>query len=73
MTTDRSTGELIIAGTRFRPGYFQLPLTETDSTFLATFADSTGVAYRATDANGDGITDYEVITSTGKQLVFGLQ
>jgi hypothetical protein len=73
ITTDRSTGIMTIAGAQFRPDYFVLPLTADDSAFLAVYADSAGVAYRAVDANGDGITDYEVITSTGKQIVYGLQ
>lgn len=64
---------MTIAGTKFRPDYFVLPLTADNSTFLSVYGDSAVVAYRAVDANGDGITDYEVITSTGKQIVYGLQ
>ncbi len=71
VTTDRSTGVIQIAGFNFKPDYFQLPLTTVDSTYLDANKDSAGVAYRALNANGDGVTDYQVITSTGTQIVYG--
>lgn len=69
---DRLTGGINIGGFNFRPDFFQTPLDTAASTYLTENADSSGVAYRTTDANGDGRTDYQILTATGIQTVYGL-
>ena len=69
---DRVTGGLTIGGFNFRPDFFLIPLTTDDAIYLTTNADTSGVAYRAVDANGDGRTDYQVLTASGVQTVYGL-
>ena len=60
--TDRSTGVIITDRARFRPDYFSRPATSFEILFLNSNADASGVAYIPTDANGDGIEDFIVIT-----------
>ena len=60
--TDRSTGVIITDRARFRPDYFSKPATSFEILFLNSNADASGVAYIPTDANGDGIEDFIVIT-----------
>ena len=60
--TDRSTGVITVIGIRFRPDYISRPATSSEILFLNSNADPSGVAYFPTDANGDGITDFNVIT-----------
>ena len=60
--TDRSTGIIITDRARFRPDYFSRPATSFEILFLNGNADEFGVAYIPTDANGDGIEDFIVIT-----------
>ena len=62
METDRSTGVISIDGLRFRADYISWPATSFEIMFLNDNADEFGVAYIPTDANGDGITDFKVIT-----------
>lgn len=69
---DRVTGGINIAGFSFRPDYFLTPLSTDDALYLTSNADTSGVAYRAVDANGDGTTDYQVLTANGVQTVYGL-
>ena len=76
MQTDRSTGVISINGARFRADYISWPATSFEILFWSRNADASGVAYMPTDANGDGITDYIVITringvATG-QIVYEL-
>ncbi len=72
VSTNTSDGTIQIDGFNFRPDYFLTPLAVLDSIFLANNADANGVAYRAVDANGDGVTDYQVLTVDGLQTVYGL-
>ena len=60
--TDRSTGVIITDRARFRPDYFSRPATSFEILFLNSNADASGMAYIPTDANGDGIEDFIVIT-----------
>ena len=60
--TDRSSGVIITDRARFRPDYFSRPATSFEILFLNGNADEFGVAYIPTDANGDGIEDFIVIT-----------
>ncbi len=70
--TDRNTGALTIGNTgRFKPSFFVTPLSTADQAFL-TQNGTNGFAFRALDANGDGRMDYEVISSTGVQLVYAM-
>ena len=63
METDRSTGVISIDnGSRFRADYISWPATSFEILFLNGNADEFGVAYIPTDANGDGIEDFIVIT-----------
>ena len=72
IVTDRNTGVLHISGTRLRPSYYVTTPTSADLSFHATNKDKFGIAYRGSDLNGDGRMDYEVITATSKQIVYGL-
>lgn len=72
ITTDRSTGIIDIDGAQFRPSFYVFPLSTEDQAYLDANGDAEGVAYRSGDVNGDGFTDYEVVTSAGVQLVYGL-
>ena len=60
--TDRSSGVIITDRARFRPDYFSRPATSFEILFLNSNVDESGVAYIPTDANGDGIEDFIVIT-----------
>lgn len=71
VTTNRENGTIQIDSFNFKPDYFQMPLTSADNSFLSANKDSSGVAYRAVNANNDGIMDYEIVTATGKQIVYG--
>ena len=60
--TDRSTGVITVIGIRLRADYLSRPATSSEMQFLDSNADASGVAYSTTDANGDGITDFIVMT-----------
>jgi len=64
METDRSTGVISIdnGSRRYRADYISWPATSFEILFLNGNADEFGVAYIPTDANGDGIEDFKVIT-----------
>ena len=70
-SVDPSTGVITIGSFSFKPSYFVEPLTASESIFLGANDDASGVAYQTLDANGDGITDYQVLTVNGKQVVYG--
>ena len=76
--TSRSTGVVTVIDeetnsvSEFRPDYFVTPLTDTDQSFLDVNADETGIAYRAIDVNGDGVLDFEAVSSSGVQVIYGL-
>jgi len=70
--TDRDTGIVTISNVgRFKPSFFVSPLNAADQAFLDANQNADGVAFRATDANGDGRMDYEFLSSTGVQLFYG--
>ncbi len=70
---NRSTGVITIATVgRFKPSFFVTPLKTADQTFL-TQNGSGGIALRNRDANGDGKTDIEIVSSTGVQVLFAVQ
>ena len=62
METDRSTGVITINGYRFKAGYNSWPATSFEILYWNSSADAFGVAYIPTDANGDGVTDFNVVT-----------
>lgn len=73
VSTDRNTGIITINTVgKFKPSFFVTPLTAADSTYLTANKNSDGIAFRATNANGDGKMDYEIISADGKQLMYGL-
>ncbi|MDF1622628.1 MAG: hypothetical protein P1V33_04050 [Pseudohongiella nitratireducens] len=71
-SADRNSGTMSVGGSTVRPDYFVQALNSTDRAFLDQNADASGVAYRQLDANGDGVTDYEVLSASGKQIVYGV-
>ena len=71
-SADRNSGTMNVGGSTVRPDYFVQSLNSTDRAFLDQNADALGVAYRQFDANGDGMTDYEVLSASGKQIVYGV-
>ncbi|MDO9318845.1 MAG: hypothetical protein Q7V56_11680 [Gammaproteobacteria bacterium] len=73
VTTDRNTGTVRVgtAGS-FKPGFFVKALTDADTTFLNANKNADGVAFRAKESNGDGKMDYEFITASGVQILYGM-
>ncbi len=72
-STNKDTGIVTLAGVgQFKPSYFVNSLSEADTTYLNVTKNSEGIAFRVKDANGDGKMDYEVISSSGVQILFGL-
>ncbi len=70
--TDRNTGAITIGTVgRFKPSFFVNPLTTADQTYL-TQVGTNGFAFRSRDVNGDGRADYEVISSTGVQILYAM-
>lgn len=72
-TTDRNSGTVTIANVgKFKPSFFVKALTDADSTYLTANKNADGVAFRAKESNGDGKMDYEFISSTGVQVLYGM-
>jgi hypothetical protein len=72
VSVDRNTGIMTVNGAPFRPSYFIEPLEDSTQAFWNENKDAKGLAYRMRDLNGDGRSDYEVISTTGVQAVYGL-
>ncbi len=71
--TNRDTGVVTIANVgRFKPSFFVNPLSAADQAFFDRVKNADGVAFRARDVNGDTIVDYEVLTATGSQVLYGV-
>ncbi len=71
--TNRDTGVISIANIgRFKPSFFVNPLNGADIAYLDREKNADGVAFRARDVNGDTIVDYEVLTATGVQVLYGV-
>lgn len=69
--TDRTTGVVTVEGMRFRPSFYVTPLDVQTRAFLAANKDAKGLAYRGIgDANGDGVSDIEVISELGVQVAY---
>ena len=72
-TTDRNTGIVTIPNIgNFKPSFFVTPLSLNDTAYYNATKNADGIAFRALDANGDGKTDYEIISATGVQTMYGL-
>lgn len=72
VSTNRNTGIVTIATVgSFKPSFFVTPLSVNDTAYYNTNKNAEGIAFRAKDANGDGKTDYEVISADGIQLMYG--
>ena len=68
---ETNNGIVTVSGQHFRPSYFvTMPDAETVA-FWMQHKDSHGLAYRAVQANADGIRDIEVLTEDGVQVVYG--
>ena len=73
LRTNRDTGIISIDTVgNFRPSFFVTPLSVNDTAYYNATKNADGIAFRASDANGDGKTDYEIISATGVQIMYGL-
>ena len=71
-STNRNTGVITIKTVgSFKPSFFVTPLSLTDTTFYNANKNADGIAFRASDKNGDGKTDYEVLSADGVQVLYG--
>jgi len=74
LTTDRNTGIITIDTVgRFKPSFFTMPLNAADQAYLTANPGNGGMAFKATDVNGDGVTDYQVIYAAGTQMLYGVK
>lgn len=72
-STDRNTGIVTIPTVgSFKPSFFVTQRTLNDTAFYDANKNAEGIAFRATDANGDGKTDYAMISATGVQVMYAL-
>ena len=73
-TTNRNTGVITISGGvgQLKPSFFTSTPTAAELEYHATAKDSLGIATQSTDVNGDGLTDYKVITSDKVQVLYGV-
>ena len=71
-STNRNTGVITIKTVgSFKPSFFVTPLSLTDTTYYNANKNADGIAFRASDKNGDGKTDYEVLSADGVQVLYG--
>lgn len=71
-STNRNTGVITIKTVgSFKPSFFVTPLSLTDTTYYNAIKNADGIAFRASDKNGDGKTDYEVLSADGVQILYG--
>jgi hypothetical protein len=70
---NRNNGVISAAGASFRPSYFVRALDASTREFWLARRDTSGLAYRGADLNGDGTSDIEVISATGVQVVYRLR
>lgn len=72
ITTARDSGVINVSGIgSFKPSFFSNALTINDQALLTSSAVN-GFAFRSSDVNGDGKLDFEVIHSSGVQVLYGL-
>lgn len=71
ITTDRNSGIITVENTgSFKPSFFSNALTLNDQAFLNANAVD-GFAFRTSDINGDGKIDFEILHSSGVQVLYG--
>ncbi len=68
---DRNHGVLTINGKTWRPSYFVEALNDETSGYLRANADRFDLAFKPGDINTDGLVDYQVISPSGSQWLFG--
>jgi len=73
-TVDRNTGIISVdSGVgQLKPSFFTATPTAAELEFHATEKDSFGIATQLGDINGDGISDYKVISSDSVQILYGV-
>ena len=75
VNTDDATGIVTISEgdqvLRFKPGFIVAPPTPQERQFRSGNRDAFGIAYLAGDVNGDGITDYRIISENSVQVMYG--
>jgi hypothetical protein len=70
---DRSTGVVDIDGLLVKPDVVVRPLLTSEQTFLDINQDANGVAFTTTgDMNGDGTTDYLILSDEGAQVLYAV-
>lgn len=70
---DRSTGVVDIDGLLVKPDVVVRPLITSEQTFLDINKDANGVAFTTTgDMNGDGTTDYLILSDEGAQVLYAV-
>lgn len=73
VTTDRNTGIISVNGIGlFKPDFFSTAPNDAEAEFQAQNADSNGIAYMPTDANGDGRMDYKIISESRVQIMYAV-
>ncbi len=73
VTTDRNSGVITIATAgRFKPSFFVSPLKTADQAYFDANKNASGIAFRSKDVNRDGKADFEVMTTTGVQVLYGI-
>lgn len=73
-TIDRSTGVVDIDGLLVKPDLIVRDLNSSEQIFLDNNKDANGVAFAATDdVNGDGVSDYIVLSAEGAQVLYAVQ
>ncbi len=73
VSTDKSTGIVIIPGVgSFKPSFFVTPHSTVDTVDYNASKNADGIAFRASDKNGDGKIDYEILSIDGVQVLYSL-
>ena len=73
-TVDRNTGIINVDSDvgQLKPSFFTATPTEAELEFHAAEKDSFGIATQLGDINGDGISDYKIISSDSVQVLYGV-
>lgn len=73
VTTDRNSGVITIATAgKFKPSFFVTPLKTADQAYFDANKNASGIAFRSKDVDRDGKADFEVMTTTGVQVLYGI-
>ncbi|MGJ8689367.1 MAG: hypothetical protein ACSHXZ_07585 [Gammaproteobacteria bacterium] len=72
-STDKKTGIVTIPGVgSFKPSFFVTPHSAADAIDYNASKNAEGIGFRASDKNGDGKVDYEILSSDGVQVLYSL-